>query len=73
MTQDECLASPHHFTHLGVCSPGSVAYVQLFSANDPKPATFSVQSAPEPGAFALLAIGLVVLGMNRAYRRAIRS
>jgi hypothetical protein len=60
MTQDECLASPHHFTYEGVCYPGSVAYVQLSSANDPKPATFSVTSVPEPSTLPLFALALVV-------------
>jgi hypothetical protein len=58
MTQEECLASPHHFTHLGVCYPGGVAYVQLSSANDPKQATFT--TVPEPSMLALFAVALVV-------------
>jgi hypothetical protein len=63
MTQDECLASPHHFTYLGVCYPGSVAYVQLSSANDPKPASFSTNGAtsvPEPSTAVLFALALVL-------------
>jgi hypothetical protein len=60
MTQDECLASPHHFVHLNVCYPGSVAYVGLSSANDPKPATFSVTSVPEPATGGLLALALML-------------
>jgi hypothetical protein len=43
-----------------VCYPGSVAYVQLSSANDPKPATFSVTSVPEPSTLPLFALALVV-------------
>jgi len=73
MTQDECLASPHHFTHLDVCYPGSVAYVGLSSADHPQPVTFSTSSVPEPGALALLVIGLAALGMSRAYRRTSRT
>jgi len=60
MTQDECLAPPHHFTHLGVCYPGSVAYIGLSSADHPAPVTFSTSSVPEPSTAALLAIALVV-------------
>jgi hypothetical protein len=60
MPQDECLVSPHHFTYLGVCYPGSVAYVQLSSANDPRPASFSVTSVPEPTTAALFALALVL-------------
>jgi hypothetical protein len=46
MTQDECLASPSHFTHLGVCYPGSNASIQLSSPQNPQPATFSITSQP---------------------------
>ena len=63
MTQDECLASPHHFTYLGVCYPGDVAYIGLSAANAPQPVTFSVgstSSVPEPSTAALFAIALVV-------------
>jgi len=63
MNQDECLASPHHFVHLNVCYPGSVAYVGLSSANDPKPASFSTNGAtsvPEPATGMLFALGLVL-------------
>ena len=57
MSQDECLASSHHFTHLGVCYPGSVAWIGISSPDNPQPATFSV---PEPSTAALFAIALVV-------------
>jgi len=60
MTQDECLQLPSHFTHLGVCYPGSVAYVGLSSADHPQPTTFSVTSVPEPSTFALFAAALVL-------------
>jgi hypothetical protein len=58
MTQDDCLASPHHFTHLGVCYVGSSATIQLSNPNNPQPATFSV--VPEPSTAALFAVALVV-------------
>lgn len=61
MSQEHCLASPHHFTHLGVCYPGSVAYVGLSSVEHPQPATFSVKSVPEPATSALFALALLVL------------
>jgi len=48
MTQDECLASPHHSTFDGACYPGSVAYIGLSSADHPLQATFSITSVPEP-------------------------
>jgi hypothetical protein len=57
MTQDECLASPHHFTHLGVCYAGSSATIQLSNPRNPQPATFSV---PEPSTSALFALAFVV-------------
>ena len=60
MTQDECLASPHHFTYEGSCYPGSVAYIGLSSADHPQPVTFSVKSVPEPSTAALFASALVV-------------
>ena len=60
MTQDECLASPHHFTHLGVCYPGSVAYIGLSSADHPTPVKFTTTSVPEPATAALFAVALVV-------------
>lgn len=65
MTQDECLASPHHFTHDngdGVmrCYPGDVAFVQLSSVENPQPVTFKVESVPEPATSALFALGLIL-------------
>jgi hypothetical protein len=66
MTQDECLASLHHFTHLGVCYPGSSASIQLSSPNNPQPATFSV---PEPSTAMLFGIALVVgVALHRVTR-----
>jgi len=60
MTQEECLASPHHFTHLGVCYPGNQAYLQLSDPNHPQPVNFQTTSVPEPGTAGLFAIALVV-------------
>lgn len=63
MTQNECHASPSHFVHLGVCYPGSVAWIGLSSANDPKPASFTTNGAtsvPEPATGMLLALGLIL-------------
>lgn len=62
MTQDECLALPNHFTHLGICCPGSVAWVGLSSPQDPQPVQFSTNatSVPEPSTAALFALGLVL-------------
>ena len=65
MTQDECLASPHHFTHdngdgVMVCYPGSVAFVQLSAADHPQPLTFTVTSVPEPATGALFALALIL-------------
>jgi hypothetical protein len=72
MTQDECLVSPHHFTHLGVCYPGSVAWIGISSPDNPQPVTFQV-GVPEPGAIALMITGIVVLWVSRACRRSIRT
>ena len=72
MTQNECLAALHHFTHLGICYPGSVAYVGLTSADHPTPVTFSVKSVPEPSTAALFAIALVV-GVVSVRIRGVRS
>jgi PEP-CTERM motif len=60
VTQDECLASPHHFTHLGVCYPGTNASIQISSPQHPQPVTFSATSVPEPSTAALLVLALVV-------------
>jgi hypothetical protein len=63
MTQEECLASPHHFVHENVCSPGTVAWIQLSSVENPQPATFTtngVTSVPEPGTSALFALALAM-------------
>jgi uncharacterized protein (TIGR03382 family) len=68
MTQGECLASPHHFTHLGVCYPGDVAYIQVSSPDNPQPATFYVgqsTAVPELAIWPLLLLGLAALGVRR--------
>jgi len=74
MTQDACLASPHHVTHLGVCYPGTNASIQISSPQHPRPVTFSVTSVPEPSTAALFAIALAVAvvfhGVARTFSRA---
>lgn len=69
MTQDECLTSPHHFTHLGVCYPGTNANINISSPQDPQPATFTVTSVPEPSTSALFAVALIVGAVVRLRRR----
>jgi hypothetical protein len=59
MTTDDCLASPHHFTHLGTCYVGDVAFIQISSPQAPKPATFWVHDVPEPGAISLAVVAIV--------------
>jgi hypothetical protein len=62
--------------HLNVCYAGDVAWIGISSPQNPQPVTFHTTGAvgvPEPGAFALMVIGLVVLRMNLALRRGIRS
>jgi len=66
MTQDECLASPHHFTYLGTCYVGDVAYIGLSAANAPQPVTLS-----DAVLFAIaLPVGVVLRGVGRALSRA---
>ncbi len=48
MTQDECLALPGHFTHPGVCYPGSSASLIISNPNNPQPVQFHATSVPEP-------------------------
>jgi hypothetical protein len=60
MTQDECLASPHHFTHLGVCYPGTNASITLLDPNHPQPVNFKVPSVAEPATAALFALALTL-------------
>jgi len=73
MTQDECLSSPHHFTYLGVCYPGTNASIQISSPQHPQPVTFSATSVPEPSTAALfgvaLAVAVVFHGMARTFSR----
>jgi hypothetical protein len=66
MTQAECLSSPHHFTHLGVCYPGSNAYIGISSPQNPQPVSFSV--VPEPSSLALFVLGAVFMGIWRTRR-----
>ncbi|HEY6924679.1 MAG TPA: PEP-CTERM sorting domain-containing protein [Steroidobacteraceae bacterium] len=60
MTQDECLALPHHATHLGVCYPGTDFSLTLSDPNHPQPVNFKVSSVPEPSTLALFALALVL-------------
>jgi hypothetical protein len=60
MTQDECLASPHHFTYLGVCYLGTNASIQISSPQHPQPVTFSATSVPELSTSDLFVLALVV-------------
>ena len=60
MTQDQCLALPSHFTHLGVCYPGNSASIQISSPQHPQPVTFKVTSVPEPSTGALFALALIL-------------
>jgi len=60
MIQDQCLSLPSHFTHLGVCYPGSSASITLSDPNHPQPANFHVTSAPEPSTASLFALALVM-------------
>jgi PEP-CTERM motif len=69
MTQEECLASPHHFTHLGVCYPGNQAYLTLSNPNDPQPVKFTSTSVPEPSTAALFALALILCLLFARIRR----
>jgi hypothetical protein len=60
MGQEECLASPHHFTYLGVCYEGTNATIQISSPQHPQPVTFKATSVPEPSTAVLLATALIV-------------
>jgi hypothetical protein len=78
MTQDPCLTLPHHFTHLGVCYPGSSATIQISSPDHPQPVTFKVTSVPEPGAAPLFAVALILGALSlrigpRGGRKALSS
>jgi len=58
MTQDQCLQAPSHWTHLGVCYPGSNATIQLHGIS--MGGQVSPTSVPEPSTFALFALALVM-------------
>jgi hypothetical protein len=80
MTQDECLALPSHFTHLGVCYPASSAIIQLSNPQNPPPVTFTVTdpkpvAAPEISTVEPAPIALFVGAMLAilAYKRARRG
>lgn len=69
MTQNECLASAHHFTHLDVCYPGDVAWIDLSNPQNPQPTNFHVTSVAEPGTTALFAVAAIAaLMFNRRPR-----
>ena len=68
MTQDECLASPHHFTHLGVCYPGTSASITVSDPNHPQPVNFKVSLVPEPSTLALFVCAMLVIA-SRFVRR----
>ena len=68
MTQDECLASPHHFTSLGVCYPGTNATITLSDPNHPQPVNFKVSSVREPSTVALFVCAMLAIA-SRLVRR----
>lgn len=72
MTQDQCLALPSHFTHLGVCYPGTNASLNLSNPNAPQPVSFTTNGAtsvPEPSTAALFAVALVLGALLKRSRR----
>ena len=72
MTQDECLASPHHFTFEGTCYPGSNATITISSPQHPQTVKFSVTSVPEPSTVALMMLA-PVMGVVSLRIRALRG
>ena len=72
MTQDECLASPHHATYAGVCYVGTEFSLNLNSVNDPQPVTFhanGVTGVPEPSTLALFAVAIVAYLVHKTLPR----
>ena len=67
MTQEECLLSPHHFTHLGVCYPGDVAWIGISNPQNPQPVSFV--TVAEPAAFPLFMLGLAIAALTTRHRR----
>lgn len=69
MTQDQCLQTPSHFTHLGVCYVGSDATMTLSSPQDPQPVVFQVNSVgvPEPSMLILALIAAAVMVSRKAF------
>jgi hypothetical protein len=63
MTQDQCLLTPSHFTHLGVCYVGSNASVTLSDPNHPQATNWAV--APEPSTTALFMAALLIAALSR--------
>lgn len=75
-TQEECMVSPHHFTHLGVCYEGDVAYITLSNPDNPQPVQFTVgstpASVPEPSVALLFAAAALVAFYEGRRRSRIR-
>ena len=69
MTQNECLSSPHHFTHLDVCYPGDVAWIDMSNPENPQPENFHVTSVTEPGTAMLFVIAAVIAVLLNAVPR----
>lgn len=69
MTQDQCLSTPSHFTHLGICYVGSNASMTLSSPQDPQPVIFQMGavSVPEPS---MLVLSIIAAGILTVARRA---
>lgn len=72
MTQDECLSTPSHWTHYGVCYEGSNATIQLHGITIG--GQVSPTHVPEPSTASLFAVaavlGLLVNSRARCrYRR----
>lgn len=59
-TQQQCLVSPHHFVHLGVCYEGTNANITLSDPNHPTDPHWHVTGVPEPGALWLMCPALAL-------------
>lgn len=60
MGQEECLASPHHFTFEGTCYEGTNATITISNPQHPQAVKFTATSVPEPSTFALFVLALVL-------------
>lgn len=56
MTQDQCLQTPHHWTHYGVCHVGD-ANLQLHGLS-----MGGTTGVPEPSTFVLMLLALIING-----------